>query len=497
VSSILPPQDSRAGGYAEVFRLAVPLVISNSFWTIQLTLDRVMLSRQNSDAVGAALAAGVIFWTPLALFQQTASYATTFVAQYVGAGRPHRVGPSVWQALYFSLIAGIAFLGFLPFTDQLAALTGHPPHIQELESIYLRCLSFATLPILITATVSAFFAGRGDTWPVVAINAAGTLVNGVLDYAWIYGKWGFPASGIAGAGWATVVGSWASALLGLGLLLLPRFRTTYATLSGWRFEWKLFKRLLFFGVPSGLQWSLDALAFTVFLVLVGQLGEAPLAASSVAVTINMVGLVPMLGLAQAVAVLVGQRLGQDRPDLAERSTWRGAAMCLAYTGAAAAIYAFWPNLLLPIFQDQDATRWAAVTSIVPTLLKFVAVYCMFDGTTLVLSSALRGAGDTRFVSLALLAAAWSLMVIPTIIARKAGAGLFTFWGFATGYLVVLAFVFVWRFRQGKWRKMRVIEPAPLDVDDPPTPITANFDCVVPVANQGASLERPGASGGVP
>lgn len=473
MDNVAPPDDSRAGGSRELLRLALPLIISNSFWTIQLTLDRVMLSRQNSDAMGAALAAGVLFWTPLALLQQTAAYATTFVAQYVGAGRRHRVGPSIWQALYFSVVAGLLFLLLIPLAKPLLSLTGHAPSIQALEVTYLHCLSFATLPILIIAAVSSFFAGRGDTWPVVLINAVGTLVNGVLDYAWINGHWGFPAAGIAGAGWATVCGSWASAILGVGMLFAPKFRKQYCTLSGWRFEWALFRRLMYYGIPSGLQWSLDALAFTVFMIIVGQLGPAALAASSVAVTINMVGLVPMLGLAQAVAVLVGQRLGQNRPDLAARSTWLGVAYSMLYTGSAAALYALAPNLLLPLFKDADATRWAAVAEIVPFILKFVAVYCVFDGTTLVLSSALRGAGDTRFVSVALLTAAWSLMVIPTIVARELGAGLYTFWTFATGYLVVLAFVFVWRFWQGKWRTMRVIEAAPiLDEMDTPQPADA-------------------------
>src|SRR5438105_15959883 len=86
------------GGARELLTLALPLILSNSFWTLQITIDRILLSRLSSDAVGAAMPAVLVFWTPLTLFQFTANYATTFVAQYVGAGRPHRVGPAVWQA---------------------------------------------------------------------------------------------------------------------------------------------------------------------------------------------------------------------------------------------------------------------------------------------------------------------------------------------------------------------------------------------------------------
>src|SRR2546423_8735128 len=92
------------GGSRELLRLAAPLVLSSSFFTIQITVDRLMLSHQSSTAVGAAMQAGVYYWTPLALLQFTAMYASTFVAQYVGAGRQERVGPAVWQAIHFAVI---------------------------------------------------------------------------------------------------------------------------------------------------------------------------------------------------------------------------------------------------------------------------------------------------------------------------------------------------------------------------------------------------------
>src|SRR5262245_49946029 len=130
------------GGGAELLRLAWPLVLSNSFWTLQLTLDRIFLGHQSSEAVGAVMAAGILFWTPLLLFQYTANYATTFVAQYVGAGRPHRVGPAVWQSLYFALAGGLFFMIVAPFSGWLVRLAGHASHLQELETVYLRTLCF-------------------------------------------------------------------------------------------------------------------------------------------------------------------------------------------------------------------------------------------------------------------------------------------------------------------------------------------------------------------
>src|SRR4051794_21870368 len=85
-----------AGG-REVLRIAWPLILANSFATLELMLDRILLSWHHSDEVGAAIAAAMLFWTPLTLFQFTINYVTSFVAQYRGASQPERVGPAVWQ----------------------------------------------------------------------------------------------------------------------------------------------------------------------------------------------------------------------------------------------------------------------------------------------------------------------------------------------------------------------------------------------------------------
>ena len=101
------------------------------------------------------------------------------------------------------------------------------------------------------ATLSTFFAGRGNTVVVLSVNVLATIVNIVLDYLWIFGKAGFPRPGVAGAAWATVVSQVVGAGVYLWLILRPRFREEYGTLSGWRFESALFRRLLRYGLPSG------------------------------------------------------------------------------------------------------------------------------------------------------------------------------------------------------------------------------------------------------
>jgi MATE family multidrug resistance protein len=436
----------------------LPLILSNSFLTLQITVDRALLSQASSDAVAAALPAALLYYTPLTLLQNIANYATTFVAQYVGAGRPRRVGAAIWQALYFALAGGIAFLGLIPLAVPLVALGGHSEPVQELEIVYFRCLCFAALPVLVVAALNSFFAGRGDTWTVLLVDGVGMSVNIVLAYAWIYGQWGLPAMGIAGAGWATVAGSTTSAFLALALYFRPRFRETYQTVAACRWEPALFTRLMRFGFPNGMQWMLDVLAFTVFLFLVGRLGDVELAATNIAFAINTVALVPMLGIGQAVMVLVGQRLGQDRPELAERSTWTGFGVAFIYIGSVALLYVLIPDVFMMLFRNDESVKGAQVALLVPMLVRYVAAYSLWDSMNITFSFALRGAGDTRFVTIVALALAWPVMVLPTWAAWYYGWGLYWSWAFVTAYVIALGCTFLLRFRAGQWKSMRVIEP---------------------------------------
>src|SRR5436190_1550358 len=174
------------GGGRELLTLAWPLIVSNSFFTVQYAIDRALLSHHSSDEVGAAMAAVLLFWTPFALLQFTANYVTVFIAQYMGAGRPHRVGTAVGQSLYFSLFAGLAFLAVVaPLANQIVALGGHTPALQVHEAIFLRCLAFAALPMLLTASASSFFTGRGESRTILIINAVGLTITAALDFAWI------------------------------------------------------------------------------------------------------------------------------------------------------------------------------------------------------------------------------------------------------------------------------------------------------------------------
>src|SRR5690606_36959675 len=155
-------------------------------------------------------------------------------------------------------------------------------------------------------------------------------------------------------GVSTVVGSWTSAIVGVLLFFRREYRVRFRTLSGWRFEPELFARLIKYGGPAGVQVFLDVLVFHVFVQLVGRLGDAATGATTLAIRLNMVAFLPMMGLGQAISILVGQRLGGNRPDLAERSTYTGLKWSFGYMCGIAAIYLFFPEAIVALFEgDTD------------------------------------------------------------------------------------------------------------------------------------------------
>jgi MATE family multidrug resistance protein len=300
---------------------------------------------------------------------------------------------------------------------------------------------------------------------VLMINAVGMAANAALGYPLIVMQKADPVAAMHGAGYAAALGSAVSAALGLVLLFRKKYRAEFATLSGWRFDRPLFGRLMKFGLPNGVQWSIEGLAFTAFLMFVGNIGARELAGTNLTFSLNLLAFLPVMGLAQGVEVLVGQRQGESRPDLSEKTTWSGVKLATGYMVLISALYCTIPGIMtIPFARGMEPHEWAAVAPLIPVLLRFVAAYSLADGMNVILAFALRGAGDTRFVTVVSIALAWPVMVFPTYLAWSLGWGLEFAWGSATAYIALMAVVFVVRFRHGKWRTMKVIEAAPADPD---------------------------------
>jgi multidrug resistance protein, MATE family len=450
---------SRKAKWLEIIKIAWPLIVANSFWNIQLTIDRVFLGQYSTEALGAAMAVMGVFWTPMALLQQTSAYVTTFVAQYFGAKRFNMIGPALWQALYVGIIGGALFMLLIYAAEPIFNFIAHEEKTRLLEIEYFKSLCYSAMPTAIVAAVSGYYTGLGNTKIIIAINCVGLVGNAILDYLLIFGNFGFPQLGVAGAGYATAIATWFAAFYGLWLIFKDRHAKEYAILQSWRIDTDLMKRFIKYGLPSGLQWALEGLAFTVFLIIVGRMpnGTAALAASGIVVTVMMLSIMPTLGMAQAVMVLVGQHLGEKNPTAAEESTWSGLQVAAMYIAMMGVSFLLIPQFYLSWFHnDENAAVWSQVSVIVPILLAYVALFTLFDSMNLVFSFALKGAGDTRFVTFVALLMPWPFMVLPTWFMKDWDGAIYWAWAAASLFIILQAFVFLARFKGGKWKQMSVI-----------------------------------------
>lgn len=481
------------GSYRELLIIALPLMLSAGTQSLMHIVDRVFLTGLSATALAASLPAGILFWSCLSLPIGTVSYINAFVAQYEGAGQRERVAASVAQGAWFSIIAGLLLLGIAPFSHEIFRWIGHEPHIAVPEGEYFYWLCLGAIPALLASTLSTFFSGRGQTTICLYVNIVSVAANALLDYAMIFGNWGFPRWGIAGAAIATNLANCLACLIYVGLILRPAVNRQYQITSNWHWDNTLLARLLKFGMPSGLQMFVDVAGFTVFMLIIGLIGEAELAATNVAFNLNTLAFIPVMGLGIAVSTLVGQRIGEGRPQLAESTTWKAFMIGGGYMLVFGAVYILLPDLLLlpyaisagaaetilPAMSNGDAVAalrplaenmtpaeltqaksesFTQIRNTVVVLLRFVTLYSFFDAMVIIFGSAIRAAGDTRFSMVATGCSAWILMVVPTWLTWKYyGPDLVLSWSFCAFYVIVLGFIFLARFLQGKWKTMKIIE----------------------------------------
>jgi MATE family multidrug resistance protein len=291
------------------------------------------------------------------------------------------------------------------------------------------------------------------------VNTFTTAVNLVLDYALIFGHWGFPELGIRGAAIATVAAGVFSLLVFFILLFTGGNDRTYHTLRGWRPEKELFLRLLRFGFPSGVQFFLEMAGFTGFVLVVGRLGTVSLAATNIAFNINTLAFMPMIGCGIAISVLVGRYLGGEKPEYAQSAAYSGFHLTFVYMASIAAAYVLVPDIFVAPFAHQsDPIAFSEIYRLSVILLRFVAVYSIFDTMNIVFCSAIKGAGDTRYVMLITVVLSVFVLIVPVyLVVEVMAAGLMVAWVFATLYVTLLGVTFYLRFLGGKWKTMRVIE----------------------------------------
>lgn len=431
--------------------LAVPMVLEPLMESLFAVVDVLFIGR-----LGAGAVASVGLTEGLIVLIYTIGFGlgiptTALVARAIGEGRPERSAVFVVQALLASLAVAlpVAVAGWV-FAEPLLALMGAEPAVQATGAGYARIMLASSPLITVLFVLAAAFRGSGDA--VVSLRAL-WLANGlniVLDPCLIFGLGPFPELGLEGAALATVFGR------GLGVVyLLWRLLGGTARLrllaSDLRVDGKALGELLRLSV-GGIGQLLVETTSWVFLVRVVSLsGSVAVAGYTIAIRLFLFCLMPAWGLSGAAATLVGQNLGAQKPERAERALWITGWTNMAYLAVITVLYMVAGSLLARAFTDDLAVRPVAAEG-----LRIIAYGCVFYGWGMVLVQAFNGAGDTRTPFVLNLVCFWAVKlplayVLSTRVPAFGGAsGVYVAVALAYSLNAVLAFVW---FRTGRWKRL--------------------------------------------
>ena len=446
-------------GYKVVCKVGLPLVASMASSTIMQFTDRLFLSHYSLDAIAAAVPAGMPFLVILLSLMGVAEYAGVFIAQFVGAQMPEKVGRVLWQSLVISFAGALIFIAVSFFSKGLFALAGHEAHLQVMEAEYFRIMCLGGGFALITASLSCFFSGRGQTRPVMVANIVAALVNITMDYVLIFGKFGFPEMGIAGAAVSTVLGWITGCFIMILLVFRPKHETRYKVWSSRGIDIPMLLRILRYGIAGGIEYFLEFVGYTLFIFLVGSLGATQLAVSNIISSISSLGFLPCLGLHVATSSLVGQAMGRKDTAAAARVTGSALHLAIMYMGCMALLFVAIPGVFMDLFRPDGMSmaEFIRIKAEGQVVLYFLAVYYIADAFTLIYYGCLKGSGDVWFVMFSIACGAVCLVLGSLASLHFFPTSLPALWVVFSLYIILLAIISGIRFKRGRWKQKRILE----------------------------------------
>lgn len=413
------------------------------------------------DVIAAVTPAGMMHWSFACIPLGTILYANTFISQYDGANKPRELSSAFWQAVWLAVVAGILLIATIPIARSLFEFADHAPSVVRQEMIYFNTLCWGSIFQLMSNALGCYYSGRQATAVLMKVTLTSVLINIVVDYGLVFGHWGLPELGIKGAAIATVFARVCEVCIYV-VLISRHYKGNYPLAETWRPNAELLKKYLRYGLPSGLHYFVDTSSFLVFLLIVGSLNRDAMAATNLAFSVNSIIFVPLLGFGTAVQTLVGHHIGAGIKAAASQTTWNAIRMAIVWTGGAAVLLVFFPDTSLKpflAFEEAPGEGVESVRSVLPmaaSLLKFVAIYSVFDAMAVVFASALRGAGDTVFPFVITLFSGWLVMTVPAwLIVQMNGATIEMLWMTCTGHITLMGTAMSLRFMSGKWKLIKL------------------------------------------
>lgn len=444
-----------------VLHLGWPMVLTQLFIMATGFLDTAMAGHYSSvDLAGVSLGSSIL-WPVFMLLTGMTMALTPISSQLNGAGKLPAVGHQLRQGLWICLFTSTALVTVMLNAEPIYAMAGVDETAAVIAVDYLQAVAWGTPPVVFYVALRHVSEGLGHPRPPMLIAASILPINAVLNYAFIYGKFGFPELGGVGCGWATAIVFWVELGLMLIVIRLPFFRQT-GFLD--RFEWPQFKTIasiMKVGAPIGLSVFLEMAVFSVIVLLVARIGVTAVAANTIAGNLNWMTYVIPMSLGSAASIRVGFHVGARELARARATAATVYKFSIGYALVMSAFLISFRYLLIGIY-----TTDPAVIEIAATLLIFIAVYQLVDDSQAVTIGALRGYKDTQVPMYFSLVGYWVIalplghMLAEGIIAPGLAPGVYGYWtGLTLGLTIVAICVGLrlWHFSGNREKILRLAE----------------------------------------
>ncbi len=445
-----------------MLKLAGPMIVTTISFTIMQFVDRFMVSRLGTDALAAILPAGMVSFLPGSFAIGVIVSVSTFVSQSLGRGAIKDCSSYCWQAIYMGLIYFLVVVAVMwPSASFIFKLMGQPDEIIGMEVVYFRIMLYAQVISVFIWCTSQFFMGIHR--PIITMYAAlcAQVVNVAANYVLIFGKFGFPSMGIAGAGWGTFIGVLVGAGIRMTLFLNGDINSKFECRRTTKIDFEKMKDLLKVGLPAGFELMTNVAFWGVVLFgLVGKFGKESLAATSAVFACTNVSVMPIVGIGSALTAAVGKAIGAGRKNIAIKQTGICLKIALAYMGLI--------GLCFFVFRDPIMKFWTSDVKVIEAgvnLLICAAIYQCFHAARIIYSGSLRGAGDT--VWLAGMSATGAIVILGLggflISEFFPQLGALGPWLGATLSVIAVGLANRWRFKSNRWKKIDLFKRRPAAV----------------------------------
>ena len=436
----------------QLLRLAWPSLVENLLQTMLGFVDLVFVGQLGPDAIAGVGLGNQLMMLLQVLFMGLAVGNTALVARAIGAKDMREAERIAKQALLIAALSsiGIGIVGFV-FADNIIRVMGATDDVTAIGGGFLRIVSTFSIVIALMLVGGGTLRGSGDTFSPMVITFCINLINIFLDYSLIFGNFGFPRLGAVGSAVATTTARAVGTVLILYVLFKRGSILKLPLHGGWGFHRDAIGRILNIGSPSAAEQVVFQIGFLVFSALVIFLGTNDLAAQQIAFNISNFSVLPAFAFGVAATTLVGQNLGAKNPERAEQSAlqaWKSGMVWMVLMGVG---FFVWRGFLVSLYTDDpDVQRLGEMC------LTFISVAQPLQATSIVLASALRGAGDTRATLVITFVGIWVVRVgVGYLLGIVLGLGLFGMWLAWYGDFIARAVLIALRFRTGRWKALRV------------------------------------------